>query len=637
MSKATNQDKLPEYTDSSSGEKPVNTSITDDRTRLILDSMPLGYTLWNRHHQMLDCNEATAKLFGFESKEDCIARLPEHLADYQSDSRRSIMKARKMLDQAFEKGYCHFEWDHQLSDGKPVSLEVTLTRIQDKNDFIVAAYSHDLRGFKKMRAEIERQNTLLLTVNSMSIIMLQSDAGNFNGNLLRSMNVLSAAAGADRVYVWKNHNKNGQLYCSQIYEWSPVVEPQQDYDFASESLYSDIDPEWESILSQGQCINGIVRHMSANAQALLSPQGILSILVVPIFLDKQFWGFVGFDDCHNERTFAWDEENILRSASELIANALIRNEEAERARQTEERVHLMLNATPLGCVLLDSSYNAIDCNNEAIKLIGAHSKTHLLDNFFGFAPEYQPDGQLSAEKAFLLIEQTLSEGTCQFEWTHLSANGVQFPVEVTCVRVEHEKDFVIASYARDLRPIRRMEKSIVQLESKVKEIYDDSLTGIYNRRFFDENLERIVKTLARAESLLSVLMIDIDHFKQYNDTYGHVEGDICLKRIAQILKTTLSREDDFVARYGGEEFGVVLPNTGVNGARIMAQRLLENVQNLNIPHETSTTKNCVTISIGVVTGKAEPKHHADDYIRRADEMLYESKQNGRNTYRSAGL
>ena len=168
------------------------------------------------------------------------------------------------------------------------------------------------------------------------------------------------------------------------------------------------------------------------------------------------------------------------------------------------------------------------------------------------------------------------------------------------------------------------------IKETLDKIYYDGLTGIYNRRFFDENIERIIQSMSRSGGALSLMLIDVDFFKQYNDTYGHDVGDDCLKIIAQTLAQSLSRPDDFVARYGGEEFVVVLPNTGENGARAIADKLLENVRKCDIPHEKSTVESCVTVSIGVTTGNVEHTQSKIDYIRRADKALYISKQTGRN-------
>ena len=160
----------------------------------------------------------------------------------------------------------------------------------------------------------------------------------------------------------------------------------------------------------------------------------------------------------------------------------------------------------------------------------------------------------------------------------------------------------------------------------------DALTGVYNRRFMENNLEHTMGLLSRTEGLLSILMLDIDFFKKYNDTYGHDQGDICLKKVAQALTSAVTRAGDFTARYGGEEFIAVLPNTDENGASFVADKLLERVRELDIPHSASSAAPYVTVSIGVTTGKVSFSLSWQDFIKRADEALYMSKQNGRNKY-----
>jgi len=160
----------------------------------------------------------------------------------------------------------------------------------------------------------------------------------------------------------------------------------------------------------------------------------------------------------------------------------------------------------------------------------------------------------------------------------------------------------------------------------------DQLTGIYNRRYFDGNLKKIIKLHSRTGCSLSVLMIDIDHFKRYNDIYGHDAGDNCLRTVAAALSQCVIRDEDFVARYGGEEFTAVLPNTDENGARFVAERMLEKVRECNIPHETSDIAGIITVSIGGTTGVINHLQNGSDYIKSADKALYESKRNGRNRY-----
>jgi len=160
----------------------------------------------------------------------------------------------------------------------------------------------------------------------------------------------------------------------------------------------------------------------------------------------------------------------------------------------------------------------------------------------------------------------------------------------------------------------------------------DQLTGIYNRRYMDGYLKKIIKSLARTNGKLSLLLIDIDYFKKYNDTYGHNAGDNCLRAVTSALSKCVSRDLDFVARYGGEEFAVVLPNTDKNGAHVIAEKLLEKVRECKIPHKASHISDCVTISVGGTTGVVKHFHHVQDYIKAADKALYESKKDGRNRY-----
>jgi len=160
----------------------------------------------------------------------------------------------------------------------------------------------------------------------------------------------------------------------------------------------------------------------------------------------------------------------------------------------------------------------------------------------------------------------------------------------------------------------------------------DQLTGIYNRRYMDGHLKKIMKSLDRTNTNLGLLLIDVDYFKKYNDTYGHDAGDNCLRVIATTLSQCVSRDIDFVARYGGEEFAVVLPNTDKNGLHMIAKKLLEKIRECKIPHKASHIADYVTVSIGGTTSVVKHLQHAQDYIKAADKALYESKKNGRDRY-----
>lgn len=165
--------------------------------------------------------------------------------------------------------------------------------------------------------------------------------------------------------------------------------------------------------------------------------------------------------------------------------------------------------------------------------------------------------------------------------------------------------------------------------------YQDSLTNIPNRRQFDEVLTKEYKRAVREEKPVSLLVIDIDEFKLYNDHYGHVMGDDCLRKVGRALSNCQHRATDFVGRYGGEEFVAVLPDTDEKGALYMAQTMLEAVRDLNIPQAPEAQRPCVTVSVGAASCLASLGLPATELLECADALLYEAKKGGRNQLRSA--
>ncbi len=158
----------------------------------------------------------------------------------------------------------------------------------------------------------------------------------------------------------------------------------------------------------------------------------------------------------------------------------------------------------------------------------------------------------------------------------------------------------------------------------------DGLTGVPNRRIFDERLDAEWRACRRSGSPLSLLMVDVDHFKLYNDHYGHLDGDQCLKAIASALASSVERGRDMLARFGGEEFVCLLPDTDLEGAKHIAEKLRQAVEGLAIPHVESKTAATVTVSLGVATTAQCDALEPPDLLKVADEQLYLAKQSGRN-------
>lgn len=179
------------------------------------------------------------------------------------------------------------------------------------------------------------------------------------------------------------------------------------------------------------------------------------------------------------------------------------------------------------------------------------------------------------------------------------------------------------------------------LERNAREIFDnkrelmrlvrtDGLTGLFNRRAFDQHLRQVWKQAVRDDKNIAVLVADIDHFKLYNDCYGHLKGDECIKTIAEVLATSVSRPLDMVARYGGEEYVVVLYDPSLSFLDAFTRGICHKVVELDIEHKASEAVPCVSLSIGAAITEAPDKVTSDQLLRQADDALYEAKNQGRN-------
>jgi diguanylate cyclase (GGDEF)-like protein len=161
----------------------------------------------------------------------------------------------------------------------------------------------------------------------------------------------------------------------------------------------------------------------------------------------------------------------------------------------------------------------------------------------------------------------------------------------------------------------------------------DDLTGIANRRALDIRLQHDIELSVRQKSSVSILLMDIDFFKPYNDNYGHAAGDECLKAVAAALASALQRESDFVARYGGEEFVGILPNTDLDGAKEIAKHIFNTLHELNLPHAHSKISDRITLSMGISISSPQQIFMPDTLMQRADKALYQAKSSGKNTYK----
>jgi len=366
---------------------------------------------------------------------------------------------------------------------------------------IVSLYiSKDIEAkFNAMLQDMSHRDRLLESVNKASAILLEIDeTDDIRAPMIAGMEHIGKAMGVDHVHLWQARtDDNDETQFVREYSW--VSDYAKNRSKAPKYINTPGDAgklEWMEKFLQGEYVGGIIADMPDNYRNLLKPLNTRSIMLIPLFLENQFWGMFSMDNISKDIVFSDDEVTILRSISLMMANIVRRH----------------------------------------------------------------------------------------------------------------------------------------ALQSENLKVYFDALTGIHNRRYFDKTMRRLISSLSRAGGTLSLMMIDVDFFKKYNDTYGHGAGDECLIKVAEVLSNSVLRVDDFVARYGGEEFVAVMPNTDKAGALAVAEKMLENIREAKIEHKASDVEKFVTFSIGLTSGVVTQFHTPDSFVQRADEMLYKSKGDGRNRY-----
>ncbi|MEM6436469.1 MAG: diguanylate cyclase [Cyanobacteria bacterium P01_D01_bin.115] len=226
------------------------------------------------------------------------------------------------------------------------------------------------------------------------------------------------------------------------------------------------------------------------------------------------------------------------------------------------------------------------------------------------------------------MQQALGTGEMQLYEQTVYIKGEPHYEEVRVVPVTADEVLVMV---RDISERRRIELELRSANERLAELsLTDSLTTLANRRRLDEHLDREWQRSSREQQPLSFILFDLDFFKQFNDTYGHQVGDDCLYQVAQAALAVVNRAADLVARYGGEEFAVILANTELKGAYTIAQRIRDNIVQLNLPHASSPVHTVVTASLGVSAIVPSSEALPNVLIRQADQALYSAKQAGRN-------
>jgi diguanylate cyclase (GGDEF)-like protein len=304
--------------------------------------------------------------------------------------------------------------------------------------------------------------------------------------------------------------------------------------------------------------------------------------------------------------------------------------DAQRLRMLES----VLDAANQGMIVLDPDRRVVVWNRWMVRHSHVQAGDAVGQPFFSVFPELDSKRIESAVDQALkgfpsVLSQTLHKTPLPLSLT-AGEERIQQAIAVTPIftpGLERHCLIQVSDVSAAVGRERLLREQAIELRSQT---FSDGLTGIANRRAFDVAMEKEIRRAKRAHSPLSLLMLDIDYFKAYNDHYGHQQGDACLVRVASELASMLQRPLDLIARYGGEEFAVVLPEMDEAHSLAMGEAMRTRVESLNITHMHAQEKQHVTISVGVATLVSSQGADIHALIGAADRALYEAKRQGRN-------
>ncbi len=335
---------------------------------------------------------------------------------------------------------------------------------------------------------------------------------------------------------------------------------------------------------------------------------------------------VAFGDMETIITKFLDDPSLLWEPS--LGNRVLGADELAPRNITNELLtinrhfHIMLDSISNGIIELDQNKRIIYANPAALSFFSMTPETMLGKNISQLFPVPSND------PLYKMINPPETRKESDQQSIQMAIQERILNINVVASGASRETQVIILE---DITQRETSKQKLIEANNKLEILARiDGLTSVSNRRHFDDLLPQEWGRMRREKGELALLICDVDYFKPYNDTYGHLEGDTCLRRIAQAIDSSLQRPSDIVARYGGDEFVILLPNTNLDGALHLADEIHAQVSQLRIKHEQSPIADWVTVTIGACSGFPDEALPEYKFIWLADKALYEAKLKGRN-------
>ncbi len=454
----------------------------------------------------------------------------------------------------------------------------------------------------------------------------------FRESLQHVMKDLGQATGVDRVHIFENHRDpgSGDLLSSERYEWVAEGVPQQirEPHYQSMSYKNSGLGRWAELLARNEMVKVIVKDLPEGERKRLQPQGLLSVLVVPIFVGDDWWGFIGFDETKWEREWSPTEVDALHGAAGILGGAIERRR-AERALNQSEARYLAILQDQFDLICRYTPEGRATFANDAYcRYFGvSQAELHNLSVWANILPADVEGLRTKIESltpkqpaSISLSRSRRADGEMRWmEWTDrgIFDEGGQL-IEVQSVGRDIDEEVRLRSQLED------------NLRTTETQAMTDALTGLLNRRAIMEHAQAEWQRAQRERRSLSVVIMDMDRLKQINDSLGHLAGDAALKTLAEIMRAGMRRYD-WAGRWGGDEFLLVLPGAERDEAKNVAERLRLRFKQGKVQLADQNEIE-LKVSLGVASqGQTDGQRDSvENLIARADQALYQAKEGGRD-------
>jgi diguanylate cyclase (GGDEF)-like protein len=556
-------------------------------------------------------------------------------------------------------------------------MQVTLTQMSLAldNARLYSTVQQELEERRRVEEELRRQARLLQGVAEAMDYML-GNADHIRA-ISQALGTLGPATGVDRVYIFQHllEPTSGEPLMSLRFQWCRESREVQiddpDWQRIPYEIYGI--NRWYETLSSWCALGGTMAEFPEHERKVLDMLGIRSLHSVPIFVAEEFWGFLGFAHCEADRRLSPDEEPILFAAAGSIGGALARKrieEELHMANgqltrwvnELEQRNREMSLLSEMGelfqsCLAPEEAYTVVAQMGLAFfpNEVGALAMLDTVQNIVEAVATWGPGvpGELvfAPDDCWALRrgrQHKVDGSGHSLICKHL---GDANPTRYMCIPMVAQGETLGVLHLAEKEPgslseprqrlaitvAEHIALSLANLrlhETLRKQSICDPLTGIYNRRYMQEALDREIRRSVRSHHPIGVLVVDIDHFKRFNDTFGHDAGDTLLREMGRLLKMHVSGAE-MACRFGGEEFVVVLPESTLEECQQRADQLRRAVKNMNVSHNGQPL-GPLTVSVGVAIF---PDHGptAEAVFKAADLALYHAKHEGRDQVMTANF